>query len=69
MLKDKLTITYNIDEVADSLEESIYFFKEHQIDSVEIRTIDGKNIAKLTLEETRKLKLKLNSNLYMTIEI
>ncbi|MEI7777572.1 MAG: Gfo/Idh/MocA family oxidoreductase [bacterium] len=62
MLKDKLTITYNIDEVADSLEESIYFFKEHQIDSVEIRTIDGKNIAKLTLEETRKLKLKLNSN-------
>ena len=56
MLKDKLTITYNLDEVADSLRDGIKFLKEHGINSAEIRTIDGKNIAKLTLEETKKLK-------------
>jgi len=56
MLKDKLTITYNLDEVADSLRDGIKFLKEHDINSAEIRTIDGKNIAKLTLEETKKLK-------------
>jgi UDP-N-acetyl-2-amino-2-deoxyglucuronate dehydrogenase len=56
MLKDKLTITYNLDEVADSLQDGIRFLKEHNIDSAEVRTIDGKNIAKLTLEETKTLK-------------
>lgn len=56
MLKDKLTITYNLDEVADSLQDGIKFLKEHDIDSAEVRTIDGKNIAKLTLEETNILK-------------
>lgn len=62
MLKDKLTVTYNLDEVADSLQEGIRFLKEHNIDSAEIRTIDGKNIAKLTLEETRKLKETLTES-------
>lgn len=62
MLKDKLTITYNLDEVADSLRDGIKFLKEHDINSAEIRTIDGKNIAKLTLEETIKLKETLTEN-------
>jgi UDP-N-acetyl-2-amino-2-deoxyglucuronate dehydrogenase len=56
MLKDKLTITYNLDEIADSLQDGIRFLKEHDINSAEVRTIDGKNIAKLTLEETKTLK-------------
>lgn len=56
MLKDKLTVTYNLDEVADTLQDGIRFLQEHNIDSAEIRTIDGKNIAKLTLEETKALK-------------
>ncbi|MCD5384293.1 MAG: Gfo/Idh/MocA family oxidoreductase [Candidatus Pacebacteria bacterium] len=62
MLKEKLTITYNLDEVADSLDEGIKFLKEHDIDSAEIRTIDGKNIAKLTLEETEELKETLTKS-------
>lgn len=62
MLKDKITITYNLDEVADSLGDGIKFLKEHNIDSAEIRTINGKNIAKLTFEETQELKKTLNSN-------
>ena len=62
MFKDKLTITYNLDEVADSLKDGIKFLKEHDIDSAEIRTIDGKNIAKFTLEETKKLKEKLTDS-------
>lgn len=62
MLKDKLTITYNLDEVADSLQDGIKFLKEHDIDSAEVRTIDGKNIAKLTLEETKILKETLAEN-------
>lgn len=61
MLKDKITITYNLDEVADFLEDGIKFLKEHSIGSVEIRTINGKNIAKLTLEETKELKKTLDS--------
>jgi len=62
MLKDRLTISYNLDEVADSLQDAIKFLKEHNIDSAEIRTIDGKNIAKLTLEETGLLKEKLTKS-------
>lgn len=62
MLKDKLTITYNLDEIADSLQDGIRFLKEHNIDSAEVRTIDGKNIAKLTLEETKILKETLTEN-------
>jgi predicted dehydrogenase/hydroxypyruvate isomerase len=62
MLKDKLTITYNLDEVADSLQDGIKFLKAHNIDSAEIRTIDGKNIAQLTLEETHILKETLTEN-------
>lgn len=62
MLKDKLTITYNLDEVADSLQDGMKFLKEHNINSAEIRTIDGKNIAKLTLEETGILKETLSEN-------
>jgi UDP-N-acetyl-2-amino-2-deoxyglucuronate dehydrogenase len=62
MLKNKLTITYNLDEVADSLQDGIRFLKEHNIDSAEIRTIDGKNIAKLTLEETKALKETLEES-------
>ncbi len=61
MLKDKTTITYNLDEVADSLEDGIKFLKEHNINSAEIRTINGKNIAKFTLRETKKLKEVLDS--------
>lgn len=62
MIKDKLTITYNLDEVADCLDEGIRFLTEHNINSAEIRTINGKNIAKLTLEETKELKQTLNAN-------
>ena len=62
MLKTKLTITYNLDEVADSLQEGIRFLKEHNIDSAEVRTIDGKNIAKFTLEETEMLKRTLEAS-------
>jgi predicted dehydrogenase/sugar phosphate isomerase/epimerase len=62
MLKDKVTIIYNLDEVADSLDDGIRFLKEHKISSAEIRTIDGKNIAKLTFKETEELKCKLNDN-------
>ena len=62
MLKDKLTITYNLDEVADLLQDGIKFLKSHDIDSAEVRTIDGKNIAKLTLEETKVLKETLAEN-------
>ncbi len=62
MLKDKITITYNLDEVADSLEDGIKFLKEHNINSAEIRTINGKNIAHFSIEETRKLKETLNLN-------
>ncbi len=62
MLKEKLTITYNLDEVADSLDEGIRFLIEHDISSAEIRTIDGNNIANLTLEETELLRKKLNTH-------
>ncbi len=62
MLKDKLTITYNLDEVADSLQDGIRFLKEHNIDSAEVRTIDGKNIATLTLAETKTLKETLTES-------
>lgn len=62
MLKDKLTITYNLDEVADSLGEGVRFLKEHGIDSAEVRTINNKNIAKLTLEETVELKNTLRAH-------
>lgn len=62
MLKDKITITYNLDEVADSLEDGIKFLKEHNICSTELRTINGKNIAKLTLRETEELKETLDSH-------
>jgi UDP-N-acetyl-2-amino-2-deoxyglucuronate dehydrogenase len=62
MLKDIVKITYNLDEVAESLEEGIRFLKEHDLDSAEIRTIDGKNIAKLSLKETKELKHTLDAN-------
>jgi predicted dehydrogenase/sugar phosphate isomerase/epimerase len=62
MLKDKVTITYNLDEVADSLEEGIDFLKKHNINSAEIRTINKRNIVQLSIEETKSLKEILNSN-------
>ncbi len=62
MLKDILKITCNLDEVADTLSEGIRFLKEHNIGSAEVRTIDGKNVAMLTFEETRELKRVLDSN-------
>lgn len=62
MLKDKITITCNLDEVADSLEDGIRFLTEHNINSAEVRTINGRNIAKLTLEETVELKRVFDSH-------
>lgn len=62
MLRDWVKITYNLDEVADSLEEGIEFLNTHNIDSAEVRTINGKNIAKLSIEETHALKKTLNDH-------
>ncbi|NCD00808.1 hypothetical protein EOL94_01850 [bacterium] len=62
MLKDKVIITYNLDEVADSLEEGINFLKKHNINSAEIRTINKRNIAQLSIEETKNLKEVLDLN-------
>lgn len=62
MFRDKVIITYNLDEVADSLEEGIKFLKEHNIDLAEIRTINGKNITQLSIKETKNLKEILNWN-------
>ncbi|MFN7161182.1 MAG: Gfo/Idh/MocA family oxidoreductase [Candidatus Gracilibacteria bacterium] len=62
MLKDILHITFNLDEIADTVSEGIRFLKEHGLHSAEIRTIDGRNIAKLSLEETLSLKKILSEN-------
>lgn len=62
MFKDKVTITYNLDEVANSLEEGIQFLKKHNINSAEVRTINGKNIAQFSIKETQDLKKVLDLN-------
>lgn len=62
MLKDKLLVAYNLDEVADSLEDAVQFLRLHNINFAEIRTINGKNIANLSFEETKILKRVMNAN-------
>lgn len=50
------------DEASKVLDEQIAVLKKHDMDKIEIRNLDGKNIADLTLEEAEAAAKKLADN-------
>lgn len=68
-LSKNIAIVFNLDEISDSLDESIKFLLENKIKFVEIRKINTKNITNLSLKETHALKQKLDFYSLSTIAI
>lgn len=50
------------DEASGSLDEQIKILKEENIPLIEMRGVDGKNCADLSVEDAKKIKEKLNKN-------
>lgn len=48
----KLLLSMNLDEVADNFPDALEFVAENNVEFVELRTINGKNLALMSLEET-----------------
>lgn len=48
----KLLLSMNLDEVADNFSDALEFVIKNDIEFIELRTINGKNLALMSLEET-----------------
>lgn len=51
--KGKLKLSMNLDEVADNFSDALKFVIKNEVNFVELRTINGKNLALLSLDETK----------------
>lgn len=50
------------DEAYENLDEQIQFFKKMNMEFIEMRGVDGKNVADLTIEEAKEVKKKLDAH-------
>ncbi|MCR4615120.1 MAG: TIM barrel protein [Clostridiales bacterium] len=58
----KFTLSAFADEASKDINEQIVALKENGIDHIELRGINGKNIADFTVEEAKSLKTLLDTN-------
>lgn len=54
------TLAINVDEIGHNLDDILLFLRKNNLDNIELRTIDDKNIANFTQEEVLNLKQKIN---------
>lgn len=59
---DKFTLCAFADEADPMLDGQITALRENRISLLEIRGVDGKNIADISVEEAEKIKLRLDAN-------
>ncbi len=62
MQMSSFTLSAFGDEIDQSLEKQIEVLKQHGISHLEVRGINGKNIADYTVDEIRPIKLQLDAN-------
>jgi predicted dehydrogenase len=58
----KLLLSMNLDEVADNFSDALEFVVENNVEFVELRTINGKNLALMSLEETEFVANAIRTN-------
>jgi len=58
---DGIEVAFINDEVSPSLETAIAFAEEHDVSTIEMRSVDGRNLAQLPLEDVRAIARRLQA--------